>query len=205
VKKRVFSVLYMFCLTLLFTGAVSAVKTGLDDRIRINEELKRKSIVLGVLGLDTARSSDETLTRYELGVTERSLGGRTVYEGRGPDGEITGYAFEVSGPGFWGPIRAMAAVDKNGSRLLGVDFYRHTETPGLGARMTEPWFRGQFAGLPLTRTTGAFFRLVPPGTGEAPGDLDAITGATQTSMAIERFLNRELADVRKTLIVGEEF
>ena len=60
--------------------------------------------------------------------------------------------------------------------------------------MTEPWFRDQFRGLPLRKSAGdgAYFRLVAPGSADGPSDLDAITGATMTSKAIERFLNDEL-------------
>jgi Na+-transporting NADH:ubiquinone oxidoreductase subunit C len=60
--------------------------------------------------------------------------------------------------------------------------------------MTEDWFREQFRGLSLLRADreGRFFRLLQPGSSSGPGELDAITGATETSRAIERFLNGEI-------------
>ena len=36
------------------------------------------------------------------------------------------------------------------------------------------------------------FYLTPPGEKKAANDLDAITGASRTSEAVEHFLNREL-------------
>ena len=131
----------------------------------------------------------------------RDSGGRTVYVGYGPDGEeVIGYAFPAGGSGFWGPIAALAAVDRDAGSIIGVNFYRNVETPGLGDRITEAWFGDQFRALPLGEGTGdrPFFRLVQPGTSTAPGDLDAVTGATGTSRAVETFLNREIGSFLNT-------
>ena len=86
------------------------------------------------------------------------------------------------------------AVDKTGSRIIGIAFYKHSETPGLGARITEPWFRDQFKGLRSFPIQGdrKIFYLKPEGTGQGPSELTAITGATGTSRAVEAFLNKDL-------------
>ena len=105
-----------------------------------------------------------------------------------------GYAFPIGGPGFWGPVYGMVAVDPKAIKILGVAFYKHSETPGLGARITENWFTKQFQGLPLHPIEGdkKIFYLKPAGTGGAREELDAVTGATGTSRAVEAFVNREL-------------
>jgi Na+-transporting NADH:ubiquinone oxidoreductase subunit C len=190
----------MFFLTLFFTSLVSAVKAVNEERIRLNEEVRLKRVILDALRIPypegvAEKESVVDLFRQRVRVSER--GGRPLYFGYDEAGEtIAGIAFAVGGPGFWGPIEAMVAVDGSASAIIGVKFYRHTETPGLGARMTEPFFRDQFRGLSLKGRGAAskepFFRLVPSGTGSSAEELDAITGATRTSEAIERFLNREL-------------
>lgn len=193
-RSRLFSVAYMFGLTLLFTSAVSAVKHVNQERIERNETLKLQSVVLDALGMLPAGPDGEIEDTFRERVKKVSLGDRDIYVGYGSDGStITGYAFDAGGPGFWGPIAAMAAVDGGRRRLLGVSFYRHSETPGLGARITEEDFRRQFRGLDLEGRGEGYFRLLPAGTASGPGDLDAVTGATETSRAVERFLNRELA------------
>lgn len=109
----------------------------------------------------------------------------------------------MSGSGFWGPIEAMLAVDRNLTKIIGVSFYKHTETPGLGARITENWFVEQFIGLslhPVSKSNKIFY-LKPAGSQKSEKDLDAITGATGTSRAVERFLNIEL---NKILSVFEQ-
>ncbi|MBE0618532.1 MAG: FMN-binding protein, partial [Proteobacteria bacterium] len=74
--------------------------------------------------------------------------------------------------------------------ILGLSFTKHQETPGLGGRITEPWFRDQFQGKPVR----------PPPEGgpplqfvyrqpRSPREVEAITGATQTSTRLGVFLN----------------
>jgi len=60
--------------------------------------------------------------------------------------------------------------------------------------MTEPWFRKQFSGLSLVfpPNGSGIFKLTPPSPDKKPGELDAITGATQTSLAIQAFMNKGL-------------
>lgn len=193
-KSSLFSVAYMFGLTLLFTSAVSAVKYVNEERIALNEALKLQAVVLDALAIPLPEDAGQVRSTFEKRVKEITVKGHTVYVGYGDDGtEIIGYAFDAGGPGFWGPISAMAAVDEGRGRLLGVNFYRHSETPGLGARITEEGFRRQFRGLELQGGDGTFFRLLPAGTASGPDELDAVTGATETSRAVERFLNSELA------------
>lgn len=121
-----------------------------------------------------------------------------------PSGTIIGYALPVSGIGFWSRIDGYLAVTPDFSKVIGIVFTRHQETPGLGGRITEPKWRKQFAGLDIT----------PPGAGRPSvyigGDkpasdnspahgryVDAITGATGTSSAVNRFLNRDIDAVRR--------
>ncbi|MEW5770278.1 MAG: electron transport complex subunit RsxG [Pseudomonadota bacterium] len=82
----------------------------------------------------------------------------------GPDGEVKVYrarragqvaavVFQVSGPGYAGPIACMMGVDRDG-RVLGVRVIAHKETPGLGDKIEpakDPWihsFEGKSFGAP---------------------------------------------------------
>ena len=58
---------------------------------------------------------------------------------------------------------------------MGTSVISHAETPGLGAKMTEPAFYSQFEGK-----NPASFRLSVTKDG---GDVDAITASTITSRA----------------------
>ena len=196
-KRRLFSVLYMFLLTLCFTSIVSAVKYFNDERIDTNQRVKLQRIILKVLNIPVEKgTSDEQIVRlFEHRIKAIDVKDKTLYVGHEEDGQaILGYAFPVGGPGFWGPVYGLTAVDPKATRILGIAFYKHSETPGLGGRISEAWFSDQFKDLPLypLEEDKKIFYLKPAGPGKASNELDAVTGATGTSRAVENFLNQEL-------------
>jgi Na+-transporting NADH:ubiquinone oxidoreductase subunit C len=196
-KKRLYSIVFMFVLTFVFAAVVSAVKVHNEERIQINQQVKLQRVILKVLGVpvDEKAPNRVVIQAFERRVKAIEVKQQTLYVGYGEGGkQITGYAFPVGGAGFWGPVYGMVSVDPEASRIMGIAFYRHSETPGLGARITETWFTKQFAGLPIFPVEGdkKIFFLKPAGPGKGPNELDAITGATGTSRAVEAFVNRDL-------------
>ena len=196
-RKRLYSIVFMFVLTFFFTAVVSAVKVYNEERIETNQQVKLQKIILQVLGIPVGQepTNREVLQVFERRVKTIEVKQKTLYVGYSEDGRsITGYAFPVNGSGFWGPVYGMVSVDPKASRILGIAFYKHSETPGLGARITENWFTKQFVGLPIFPVEGdkKIFYLKPAGPGKGPNELDAITGATGTSRAVEAFVNRDL-------------
>ena len=208
-KKQALSVVYMFLITLFFASLVSAVKLMNDQRIERNQTMKLQQIILQVLQISTQEQmtedpiSEEELSRlFRERVKEIDIQAKILYVGYEADGQtIRGYALPVGGPGFWGPIQGMVGIAPDATRLLGIAFLTHSETPGLGGRITESWFTDQFADLPLYPIEGDrnIFYLKPEGTASASNELDAITGATNTSSAVETFLNQELDHFLKDL------
>ena len=98
----------------------------------------------------------------------------TVYPAK-KGGETVGYAVEsFTSKGFSGTINIMVGFDMDGN-IVGTSVISHAETPGLGAKMTEPAFYSQFEGK-----NPASFRLSVTKDG---GDVDAITASTITSRA----------------------
>jgi Na+-transporting NADH:ubiquinone oxidoreductase subunit C len=187
----------MFFITLCFTSVVSAVKYFNDDRIEQNQAVKVQRVVLQVLGITPSKDipDRDVVSLFSTRIRTVDVEGVPLYIGYDERRANTiGYAFPVGGPGFWGPVYGMVAIEPNGKRIIGVAFYKHSETPGLGGRLTEKWFTEQFAGLPVYPIEGTkkIFTLKPVGTGSAPNELDAITGATGTSRAVESFLNSDL-------------
>jgi len=199
IKKRLFSVIYMFLLTFFFTAIVSGIHEINKERIAINEEIKLQKIVLNVLGIQVGPGTLDVRIRQIFGErVKRETGeGRIIYRGFAEDGNtLIGYAIPLFGPGFWGPIYGVMAVDPKLEKVIGIAFYRHSETPGLGGRITEEWFEEQFKGRKLF-TPGEdqrYFSFLPPGTAKADNEVDAITGATGTSKAVERLIDRNLKD-----------
>jgi len=127
-----------------------------------------------------------------------------TYVARNSGGTIIGYAVPVSGIGFWSRIDGYLAVTSDFSTVIGIVFTRHQETPGLGGRITEPRWRKQFEGLDIT-LPGADKPSIYIGGDKPTSDdsprhgryVDAITGATGTSSAVNRFLNRDIEAIRR--------
>ena len=194
----------MFIITLVFTSMVSVTRHYTHEIIELNEQAKMKRIILNVFGISpgTDTTAGGVVEYFKNTVRTIDVNNRTVYAALKADGKTPkGYAFLISGPGFWGPIHAVAAVDAAAERLLGVRFYNHVETPGLGARISESWFFQQFDSLQIIEpdTDGNIFTLHRPGKSRGPSQLNAITGATMTSQAVEAFLNRALLRFAKEI------
>ena len=89
------------------------------------------------------------------------------------DGADAGYCVEVGPTGFGGAVDTMVGIDSDG-KVTGISVISaSSETPGLGARSTEPEFQAQFAGQVGTEVAVA----------KDGGSIDALTGATITSRA----------------------
>jgi electron transport complex protein RnfG len=90
------------------------------------------------------------------------------------NGKAFAVAFEVTGKGYGGLIGIMIGVDLKTGHLTGMRVMTHSETPGLGAKSTEPEFYEQFSGLEPKHVA-----LSAKG-----GKINAISGATNTSTGV---------------------
>ena len=210
-NKRLFAVIYMFIITLFFTSLVTGIKVLNQGRIQTNRQAKLQRVVLQVLQIPFApdASGEEIVDLFTSQISQEEIEGRIVYTAYESSGKNPrAYAVSLNGTGVWGPIHTMVGVDAEVSRVIGVEFYQHQETPGLGARITEPWFEKQFVGLSVApRSSGRkYFSFASAAQTKPAVELDAITGATQTSNAVMIFLNRELlflTDLRKRILQGK--
>lgn len=89
------------------------------------------------------------------------------------DGETFAVAYSSVAKGYHDLIEVMVGVGPGG-KLTGISIMSHSETPGLGARIVEPKFTDQFAGLDLDTT-----KLSSEG-----GKVDALSGATFSTVGV---------------------
>lgn len=100
------------------------------------------------------------------------------------DGKTFAVAFESSAAGYHGDIGVMLGVDLASKKLTGVSIVSHTETPGLGARITEPNFTGSFKDKPMDKEL-------------AVGDINALSGATLSTKGVVAAINNAQATLNK--------
>jgi electron transport complex protein RnfG len=63
--------------------------------------------------------------------------GIVLYEGIDKHGKVIGYAFKARGFGYQEEIEIIAAIDVELKELKGIEVLESSETPGLGAKITE--------------------------------------------------------------------
>ncbi len=136
--------------------------------------------------------ADELLDFFERRVrrVERDDLTRFEYIPEGDD-RPTAVAIAFAGPGVWGPIEGVLALEPDMTTIRGVRFFRQEETPGLGGEIASESFQGQFRGKRIVSRAGVpGFRVRPSGPHDEPNRVDAITGATMTSERVEAMLDR---------------
>ncbi|NQT92086.1 MAG: FMN-binding protein [Lentisphaerae bacterium] len=198
-RRGAFMVFFMFAVTCVFISAVSALHIVTRDAVARNETLFLKRAVLEAAGLALPASLTGIESLYKAAVQPIPREDAPAhYRIREPvSGRPNGYVLLRRGAGLWGTITATVGLNRELDVLTGVSFVEHNETPGLGARVEEPWYKAQF------RNKSGPFRLVPEGTrSAAPTDIDAITGATITSAAVRDILNAALRDAPDIVKAG---
>ena len=198
-RERVFTVFFMGLVTFVFISAVSGVHVVTLERVKDNARLHVSRAILIAAGFDRTLDNAKMAALYDSLVTPMPREGAVRYYAvrDAETGQPQTCVFMCSGPGLWGNILTAVALDHDLTEVAGVCFVEHNETPGLGARISEPWFEEQFRGKrsPLA--------LVPEGTGsKGLGEIDALTGATVTSKAVRDIVNRLCEEA--VAIVGED-
>ncbi len=175
---------FMFALTALCGAAVSALHVYTQPLVTRNATLFLKRAVRAAAGLPPL--DDAMLPNwYTNAVTALPPGAEppACYRLLGAEGEMV-HVFVRSGAGLWGRITAAVGVEVARKRFAGLAIVDQNETPGLGARIAEPWFAAQVRGKQ------APLGLVPEKSGaDDARALDAVTGATITSKAMQDMLN----------------
>lgn len=99
------------------------------------------------------------------------------------DGAATGVAFRSAAVGYAGRIALMIGVTPDG-KVYGLAVLDQNETPGLGNKITQESFTGQFLGKDLDTSRWEVKK--------AGGDFDQITAATVSSRAITKGIREGL-------------
>ena len=114
-----------------------------------------------------------------------------IYEVFNHDMSI-GYALPYSGSGFQGNIRLMIGLDSDLKKISGMRVLEQIETPGLGTKVTEKFFTDQFEKLLAVPK----IESIKGAKATKDNQVEAITGATITSVAVVRIVNKGLDKLR---------
>jgi Na+-transporting NADH:ubiquinone oxidoreductase subunit C len=105
----------------------------------------------------------------------------------------------VRGRGYASMLYGYIGLADDLNTLVGLSFFEHAETPGLGALVDSPGWKAQWRGKQV-RDPNGILRLgigrgrVPPESPDAPYQVDGLTGATWTSNGVTHLLHYWLGE-----------
>ena len=106
--------------------------------------------------------------------------------------EPSKYAFPIAGKGLWSVLYGYLAIDADIETIVGISFYAHKETPGLGAEIEKAWFQDQFKDKKIYENGQvADFKVTKPGLANNEYSVDGISGSTITSKGVEILLKKD--------------
>ncbi len=121
---------------------------------------------------------------------------RLAHAGYDADGRLVGVALEAASMGYQDTIRVLYGYSFEEQAVVGFRVLESRETPGLGDRVeTDPAFLANFERLDVSLSADGSrvmhpIEAVKSGEKESPWQVDGITGATITSVAIAQALRR---------------
>ena len=192
-KERAFTVFFMVAVTFVAIMLVGIVDIVTAESVERNRGLFLRQAVADAFGMTAFASVQDLLDWFDTYVTDirDDDGNPHHFWVRNKEGEQS-LVLVYRGSGLWGGITAFVGFEADGQTIRGVNFQDHVETPGLGARIDELWFRNQFVGK-----TGPFREMLSePASKDNITDSNhafhQVTGATITSDSVQVIMNNSL-------------
>ena len=194
-ESFLYVVVFTFVTAFVFVFVIALADGATAERVERNRELVTAQAFLGAAGFPlsgTVADLDSYKNAFdqadEDGITTAQIEGRSIL------------AREFTGQGLWGTVTGVLAVDSAVSRIIGLDIISHSETPGLGGRIEEDWFKNQFRNEAIG-SDGIRVLKGEGGIDSNPdnGIVDGVTGASLTSAAMEVMINNEIARFKEAV------
>lgn len=193
-KSIVYPVVFMFALALLLTLALAFLNEVTAPVVEFNQDIELKKKILNVFDILPADADATTIDKvFKDNVVSEDYNGKNLYIHKNGE-ETLAYAVPINGPGLWGSISGYIGVTNDLTKTTGLEFIKQDETPGLGGRITEDAYKNQFRGLDISNYTDKNIVINRPASG---GNIDAISGATQTSTFVVNMINEDLDEFIK--------
>ncbi len=188
-KSFIYPVVFMIVITGILTFLLAVINEVSLPVIEFNQEIELKQKILTVFDILPEEATPEEIDKlFNDNIKEEEFNDTPLYileEG----GSEVAYAVPFNGPGLWGSIDGYLGVKADLKTVTGIEFIKQEETPGLGGRISEPEYKSQFRNLDISDSSTGEIIINRPAPG---GNVDAITGATQTSTFVTNMLNEDV-------------
>jgi Na+-transporting NADH:ubiquinone oxidoreductase subunit C len=220
-KGNTYTFVFATIVCALCSVLLAAVAEGLRPRQELNAVLDVKKNILKAVQLKQPLSpntkTEDVLKTYEEKIEERVIDADgNIVEGKKPsdiqegetlyplylykEGEdILAYCYPIVGQGLWSTLYGYFAVEPDAVTVRGITFYKHGETPGLGAEIEKDWFQNNFKGKTIWSVKDRDLTPIVVVKGKADDiykdervrhAVDGITAATITSNGVTGMLDK---------------
>lgn len=122
-----------------------------------------------------------------------------VYLINDANGDLEKIVMPIRGYGLWTTLYGFLALETDANTVVGLVFYEHGETPGLGGEIDNPVWRAQWVGKEVYDAQGRVAITVvkgsaDPASPQAKHQVDGLSGATLTSRGVHNLLHFWLSD-----------
>ncbi len=213
--SNAYTFLFALIVCVVCSFSISFVSEGLKSKKELNVSLDIKKNILKAVVLREAPEagieSEALLSLYKEKIEEWVVDAEgNIVEGKKPDDlkegddayplyvykegqETVAYCFPISGKGLWSTLYGYFALEPDAMTVRGVTFYKHGETPGLGAEIEKDWFLDNYKGKKIWDKREKLLKPVAVVKGkvadfiskdQADFYVDGISGATITSKGV---------------------
>ena len=172
-KEYIMVMVKMVVMSVIAAVILGGLYIPTQAQLKIYQEEQRQLALVDVLPVadhfEAVKSGEETL----------------FYQAFDASNNLVGYCFFHDQPGSQGTITLAGGVDTEYT-VTGVKIMTHAETPGLGAKITEPFFTDQFKGVAVSDLM----------LSKNDGAIDAITGATVSSQAVIDGIHVKIGEIK---------
>ncbi len=198
-QGKIYTIIFTFIVSFVFVFVLAFANDITKERVELNQKLFEVRAFLNALNIDF-ENSEEAIEKFE-GLEEELINGTTLYSTTTENEKV--YAYRFTGNALWGTVDGVLAVNEQVTKIIGLDIISHNETPGLGGRIEEKWFRDQFRNEKISEDG---ISLNIGGDGDYNSDnseFDSITGATNTSQSMQKIINNTI-NLIKNLLGSDE-
>lgn len=116
------------------------------------------------------------------------------------NGELKSLILPIRGYGLWSTLWGFVALESDLNTVIGLGFYEHAETPGLGGEVDNPKWKAQWSGKEVYAAPGEVAIYVKKGTVDPAIDaevrfgVDGLSGATLTSRGVSNLVRFWMGD-----------
>ncbi|WP_340065188.1 NADH:ubiquinone reductase (Na(+)-transporting) subunit C [Ascidiimonas aurantiaca] len=214
---------FLFAAIMVFVVAtgLALAATGLKDRQDDNIRKEKMQNILATIGVEVDREEAEVkykeyikeeITLRQGGVVDETVNAfgvelnkelkKPLEEQYFPlyVAEIDGttyYIVPLRGAGLWNAIWGYISLKDDINTVKGVSFDHQAETPGLGAEITQSWFKKRFEEEKILDESGEFVGIsvvkgYSGGNDKSDNAVDAISGATITGDGVTDMIAERL-------------